>query len=556
MPDAKEPTKNNDHAMPGEEQSDNSLRRTAMPDAKPTKKVEDMTKAEIRQHIATLTPGKDFRVSQGVYVYRQKDHSLSYFVRVYYLGNKFEFWNHESQVEAEAFYTQRLLEIHECGKKDIRWIPPESKKQIRSAHHTANSMTIAEFGEWWHANVVCQKNPHTTQRKYKEYLQNHVYPFFDHGTRSMTSIIGFDLEQFTWAFKEKISARTGRKLKVSTLHTILRMLYGFFLVAKEKGVIADNPFTKSIKKIAGKKDAVKLDAFTPEQEAAFLAGVRRYEPEWFPLFLTLQRSAARTGEVLALKEEDLNFESRTIKIVRHLAEGKVLDKTKTKEGREIDMTKQLADELQQYLKRRHEEERIRGIRFEFLFGWEEDRPIAMRTLQEVYNSLRGFLDLPPVKLYGTRHTALARLFRETKDLPYTKMQAGHASIKSTLVYEQAMPREDKPVDCLDTPVPETSQTDLVSSESKALESASVRPPSPPAIRPESGINLIAVMQQFEDNCIQQALDLTKGNRKAAASLLGIAYDTLTARLRALRRRNAQNGNTSHSDGQAIPPPAA
>lgn len=525
-----------------------------MTESEKPKKAEEMSKPELRAYIESLDAGQEFRISQGVYVYRQADLTLTYFVRIYY-GKKHEYWDHESQLEAEAFYSKCLREIEQSRNQGVAWDPEKYKKRSRLAQEQAQGMTIAEFGQWWLTTVVLEKNPHTTQRKYREYLTNHVYPFFDNGARPMRSITELDLEQFSWHFKKKVSARTGKKLKVSTLHTILRMLYGFFCVAKVKGVITENPFTKSMTEIAGEKDEVELAVFTPEQEATFLRGVRRYEPEWYPLSLALQRTTARTGEVLALKEEDLDFKARKIKIVRHFAEGQILDKTKTKKARTIDMSEQLAHELQRYLTRRKEEERIRGIRFEFLFGWEADQPIAMRTLQGVYNALRDFLKLPPVKLYGMRHTALARLCRTTKDLPYTKKQAGHASIKSTLIYEDTMPREEILVDCLDTPMDDETVTEMAASEPKATESTPPLACPPPVILPETGIDLFALLQQHEQDLLRQALERTKGNRQAAAALLGISYDTLLARLRAARRWESKKGDGSGPEGLGASPAA-
>ncbi|MCS6286499.1 MAG: tyrosine-type recombinase/integrase [Nitrospira sp.] len=527
-----------------------------MTESEKPKKAEEMSKPELRAYIESLDAGQEFRISQGVYVYRQADLTLTYFVRIYY-GKKHEYWDHESQLEAEAFYSKCLREIEQSRNQGVAWDPEKYKKRSRLAQEQTHGMTIAEFGQWWLTTVVLERNPHTTHRKYREYLTNHVYPFFDNGACPMRSITELSLEQFSWHFKKKVSARTGKKLKVSTLHTILRMLYGFFCVAKVKGVIAENPFiNKTMTEIAGEKDEVELAAFTPEQEATFLRGVRRYEPEWCPLFLTLQRTAARTGEVLALKEEDLDFKARKIKIVRHFAEGLILDKTKTKKARTIDMTEQLAHELQRYLDRRHEEERIRGIRFEFLFGWEPHQPIAMRTLQEVYNALRDFLKLPPIKLYGTRHTALARLCRTTKDLPYTKKQAGHASIKSTLIYEDTMPREEILVDCLDTPMDENETVAEASApELTVIESAPLLATPPAVILPESGIDLSATLKRYEQDLLRHALERTKGNRQAAAALLGISYDTLLARLRAARRWEAKNADGSAPQGVGASPAA-
>lgn len=525
-----------------------------MTESEKPKKAEELSKAEVRALIESLPVGEEFRISQGVYVYRQADLTLTYFVRIYY-GKKHEYWGYDSQLEAEAFYSNCLFEIEQCRKQGIFWDTEKYKKRPRLSQGQTQGMTIAEFGQRWLTTVVLEKNPHTTQRKYRENLNNHVYPFFDNGTRPMRSITELDLQQFSWHFKKKVNVRTGTKLKVSTLHTILRMLYGFFRVAETKGVIDKTPFTMSNVEIAGKKEKTNIVSFTPTEEVKFLQGVRRYEPEWYPIFFTLFRTAARPGEVLALKEGDLDFTARTILIERHLAEGKMLPLTKTNTSRSVDMSKNLSQELLRYLQRRKEEERIRGVRFTYLFGWEPDNPIAMRTLQEVYYALRDFLKLPRIKLYGTRHTGLSRLYRTTKDLAYTKKQAGHASITSTLGYEDTMPREEILVDCLDTPMDDETVMERAESEPQSTESTPPLACPPPVILPETGVNLFALVQRYEQDLLRQALERTKGNRQAAAALLGICYDTLLARLRTARRWETKNGDGSGPAGPGASPTA-
>jgi integrase len=502
--------------------------------AKPKKpRAEDMTAKELRDYIKALQPGEEFRVSEGVYIYRQTDAVLTYFVRIYY-QKKHEYWGFYTQIDAEVFFTSRQAEIARCRKAGIDWDPEKDKKRAQLAAQQAEGMTIEEYGQWWYTNVVLLKNPHTTQRKYREYLDNHVYPYFDHGTRPMRSISISDLETFAWDFKTKLNARTGATLKVSTLHVVLRMLYGFFAKAVEKGFLDKTPFTKRINEIAGKKDPPKIIPLTPEQADTFLRGVRRYEPEWYPFFLTLLRTPLRTGEALALRPEDLDFDLRTIEVTRHLAEGKVLEKTKTKQIRSADMSEELAQELARYLQRREEEEQIRGIRFTYLFGWEPDRPIATRTIQELYNSIQTFLGLPHFVLYVTRHTVLSRLVEETKDLPYTQKQAGHASIKSTLGYIENAHRKKKLVDCLDTPTtPELAETPCAFTPARPEPTPTL--PPPPLLIAEAGIDLLGTIKQYEREMINQALKKTAGNRQAAASLLGISYDTLLTKLRVVRR---------------------
>lgn len=381
-------------------------------------RAEDMNAKELRDHIKRLTPGDEFRVSPGVYIYCQTDGTLSYFVRLYYKG-KHEYWNHASQVEAESFYASRMAEMERCKQRKEAWDPERDKKRTHVALEKAQGLTVEEFGEWWYTNVVSIKNAHSTQRKYRENLDNHVYPYFDQGTRPMRSITEKDIEGFAQYVKAKINPRTKRNLKVSTAHYLLRMLWGFFCQALNENVIEQMPIKKAIRKISGAKEPPTGRPFNDAEEAILLAGILRYEPEWHPHFLLLLRSMMRTGESLALKPDDLNFETRKITISATFSEGKI-GPTKTKKVRVVDMSEQLALALQAYLVRRREEERIRGIRFIYLFGWEADRPISMRTFQNLFTGLRDFLGLPHRVLYATRHTGITRLLTMTSDYEYIK----------------------------------------------------------------------------------------------------------------------------------------
>ena len=54
--------------------------------------------------------------------------------------------------------------------------------------------------------------------------------------------------------------------------------------------------------------------------------------------------------------------------------------------------------------------------------------------------------------------------------------------------------------------------------------------------PPEGIDFERVLEDFEKNILAQALTRTRGNKTAAANLLGLKRTTLAARMRALESR--------------------
>jgi DNA-binding NtrC family response regulator len=61
-------------------------------------------------------------------------------------------------------------------------------------------------------------------------------------------------------------------------------------------------------------------------------------------------------------------------------------------------------------------------------------------------------------------------------------------------------------------------------------------PGPDTTLPADGLDYERAIEDFEKNLLSQALARTRGNKTAAANLLGMKRTTLAARMRALESR--------------------
>ena len=101
--------------------------------------------------------------------------------------------------------------------------------------------------------------------------------------------------------------------KTSTIYQARITLYNMLEFAKENDVILNNPCKKSVKSDMG-KPSDKKEALTIDVQKKFLEAAegQRYENQ----FRFVLQTGLRTGELVGLKWEDIDFVNKTIKISR------------------------------------------------------------------------------------------------------------------------------------------------------------------------------------------------------------------------------------------------
>lgn len=101
--------------------------------------------------------------------------------------------------------------------------------------------------------------------------------------------------------------------KTSTIYQTRIVLYNMLEFARENDVIIANPCNKSVKSNMGKPSEQK-EALTIEVQKSFLEGAagQSYENQ----FRFILQTGLRTGELVGLKWEDIDFEKRTVSIQR------------------------------------------------------------------------------------------------------------------------------------------------------------------------------------------------------------------------------------------------
>ena len=103
--------------------------------------------------------------------------------------------------------------------------------------------------------------------------------------------------------------------KTTTIYQTRIALYNMLEFAKENEVIITNPCKKSVKSDIG-KPSDKKEALTIDDQRRFLAAAKGQSYEYQYGFAL--QTGLRTGELVGLKWEDINFERKTLTIERSM----------------------------------------------------------------------------------------------------------------------------------------------------------------------------------------------------------------------------------------------
>jgi integrase len=104
----------------------------------------------------------------------------------------------------------------------------------------------------------------------------------------------------------------------------------------------------------------RIDPFTIEEEARFLDAAHRHFPRHYAMLLCAPRTGLRFGELVGLQWGDLDFQGRFIDVRRSVGDGGRVELPKNKRIRRVDMSRQLAEELQRLKTARAEEALAKG----------------------------------------------------------------------------------------------------------------------------------------------------------------------------------------------------
>lgn len=286
----------------------------------------------------------------------------------------------------------------------------------------AEAVTIGDLWERYRS-VVFSKIAEGTQRAYLYAWRKRVEPWFAH--RSAASVTTLDVEEAfaSWSGSE------------STRVDALGALSALFRVAVKGGIVPVNPCIGVDRRRVQAAD-VAARALTGEEFARLLDVLPPSGP-YRRFVLAMAYTGCRLGEVAGLRLSDVDWEERTINVVRTASpglRGEVrIGPLKGRRSRVVPVVDPFLPVLREAAEGKGQHDRLfTGPRGGFLSSKNLSRALGWHVLRDQVKTFAA--DEPALHWHDLRHTAAVFFFLAGLSAPDVQALLGHSSLLVTQQY--------------------------------------------------------------------------------------------------------------------------
>lgn len=303
-----------------------------------------------------------------------------------------------------------------ASQTNIKFTRQNLKNILQDMFKPKNSLQEMPISFSKFALLVLQSSSGSREIEYQKELESKlkrkIVPYFEH--------IG-------WEAIKPIHIENWRNelLKIYSVSTVKKynnILKNIFKKALANELISKNPY-QSIDPLRQKK-ARKREIYTSDEMGQILTKANG----WFRHFLVVAfGTGIRTGELLALKWEDVNFEEATLTIQRSITHSRIKC-TKTNEIRIIELLETVKQSLTWLYENRKSNE--------WIFPSKYGKPYteSKNILKYYFKPLLAELNIKYKTLYSARHTFISFMLNKGMDLLWVQHTAGHQHSTTTLQY--------------------------------------------------------------------------------------------------------------------------
>jgi integrase len=244
----------------------------------------------------------------------------------------------------------------------------------------------------------------------------------------------------------------------SVIHNLHKLIRTFFTYAVNEDYVLKNPCTGG-KVIIPKEDTAEeteVEIFTDEEIDLLKGAMEGHKLQY--LILTALGTGLRQGELLALKWDDIDFESNQVKVTKTLKTVKVIlsdgsgkrelqensPKSKTS-NRVVPLPTNLANLLKEHMEQQTNHKNSIGDSYKdkgYVFTTEFGNPLLVKNLFNSYKRLLAKAGVPHKKFHALRHTYASKLFQRKVDLKTVQTLLGHSDLSITAnIYTHVMPKD-------------------------------------------------------------------------------------------------------------------
>src|SRR5262245_3861495 len=312
--------------------------------------------------------------------------------------------------------------------------------------------TVAAFAKEWLAGLAGQIKARTLEA-YAKAVALYIVPRL--GDRPVVELTRRECKAFLRACRQEgvgylsrrrmadgttQETRIKKPLAQGSVYAIYAALRALLNEAVEEELIAGNPAARLGKRLhlhpnaQHRKAAVEARVLTKARLRELLEWVRTKLPAAYPLLLTLARCGLRLGEVIALRLDDYDAESRRLLVARAWNPRHRTMETPKHGARRVDVSPQLAAILEAHIAALRKVVGIDGKpKSEWLFPSLVWGMLDARNVRRLLSRIARDSELGRgLKPHDLRHTYGSILTAEGAPPQYIQAQMGHASIQITI----------------------------------------------------------------------------------------------------------------------------
>ena len=316
---------------------------------------------------------------------------------------------------------KRFKKLQECRK----WLDEAKYIDEHSSITEANAMMVEAWFEYWISIKEKTVRPNTV-RNYRERYHRNI-------SKVIGKMLLIDVKPIHC--QKIFSDMADEGYKTTTIYQTRIALYNMLDFAKENDVIINNPCKKSVKSDMG-QPSDKKEALTIDVQRKFLEAARdqSYENQ----YRFVLQTGLRTGELVGLKWDDIDFKNKTLTISRTMEyRYKVgewrIGPPKSESGYR---TVPLTDEAIRILKAQKEKNsKIKVIPMEWadqVFLCRKGEPVKNSTYDTALFKICDTVGIKRFSMHVLRHTFATRCI-EAGMMPKTLQKIlGHSNIGITM----------------------------------------------------------------------------------------------------------------------------
>ena len=310
--------------------------------------------------------------------------------------------------------------------KDVRqWLGDMQYEDAHSNRDFPKDMTVDAWYEYWMDIKKRTVRPNTV-RNYRERYERNIKPVI--GKKILGNVN-------TVHCQEIMNRMADEGYRTSSIYQARITLYNMLDYAYQSDVIMKNPCNKLVRSDIG-KPASKKQALTIGQQKAFCKVLEGNTYEYQYRFLL--QTGLRTGELVGLKWEDVDFDNRTITVsrsmeYRHSVKEWRIGEPKSKSGfRTIPLTEE-AMEILKLQKQKNRSYKIIPLEWtEFVFLCKNGTPVKNSTYDTMLFKLCDKAGIPRFSMHILRHTFATRCIEAGMKPKTLQTLLGHSNISITM----------------------------------------------------------------------------------------------------------------------------